>query len=297
MMKYFIIINPNSGIKKSVNIFNSIISPELNKRGHTFEFQITNHQYHAKKIVQEINLKNKDAILVLGGDGTMHEVINGMLCRADNIKLPIGNLPTGSGNSLLYDLGKYDVPTTLNNILEHKIKKVDVLKVSTSKKIIYSINLVGWGMGNDIGLLAEKLRWIGPMRYNVASIIEIFRYKGRKAEIIIDEQKFSENYALITVCNTVHVGKGMKMAPNANLDDGKMDIVMIKDNFSKLELLNLFPKLFTGEHIKNKKVIYKQGKCFTLNPLKDEILNIDGEIVGETPITIEVIPKAIELLN
>ena len=114
---------------------------------------------------------------------------------------------------------------------------------------------------------------------------------------VIDEQKFSENYALITVCNTVHVGKGMKMAPNANLDDGKMDIVMIKDNFSKLELLNLFPKLFTGEHIKNKKVIYKQGKCFTLNPLKDEILNIDGEIVGETPITIEVIPKAIELLN
>ena len=297
MMKYFIIINPNSGIKKSVNIFNSIISPELNKRGHTVESQITERQYHAKKIIQKINLKDKDAVLVLGGDGTMHEVINGLLCRADGIKLPIGNLPTGSGNSLLYDLGKYDVPTTLNNILKHKVKKVDVLKVSTSKKIIYSINLVGWGMGNDIGLLAEKLRWIGPMRYNIASIIEIFRYKGRKAEIIIDEQKFSENYALITACNTIHVGKGMKMAPNASLNDGKMDIVMIKNNFSKLELLNLFPKLFTGEHIKNKKVIYKQGKCFTLNPLKDEILNIDGEIVGETPITIEVIPKAIELLN
>ena len=297
MMKYFIIINPNSGIKKSVNIFNSIISPELNKRGHTVESQITDHQYHAKKIIQKINLKNKDAILVLGGDGTIHEVVNGMLCREDNMKLPIGNLPTGSGNSLLYDLGKYDIPTTLNNILEHKVKRLDLLKVSTSKKIIYSINLVGWGMGNDIGLLAEKLRWIGPMRYNIASIIEIFRYKGRKAEIIIDEQKFNENYALITACNTIHVGKGMKMAPNASLNDGKMDIVMIKNNFSKLELLNLFPKLFTGEHIKNKKVIYKQGKCFTLNPLKDEILNIDGEIVGETPITIEVIPKAIELLN
>ena len=53
MMKYFIIINPNSGIKKSVNIFNSIISPELNKRGHTVESQITDHQYHAKKIMED----------------------------------------------------------------------------------------------------------------------------------------------------------------------------------------------------------------------------------------------------
>ena len=297
MMKYFIIINPNSGTKKSVNIFNSMIYPQLKKRGDSVEFQITEYQYHAKEIIEKINLEDKDGVLVLGGDGTMHEVVNGMLNRKDAIKVPIGNLPTGSGNSLLYDLGKYDISTTLNNILEHKVKTIDVLKVSTLKKIIYSINLIGWGMGNDIGLLAEKLRWIGPMRYNIASIIEIFRYKGREAEIIIDEQKFSGNYALITACNTIHVGKGMKMAPNASLDDGKMDIVMIKNNFSKLELLNLFPKLFTGEHIKNKKVIYKQGKYFTLNPLEDEILNIDGEIVGKTPIAIEVIPKAIELLN
>ena len=106
-----------------------------------------------------------------------------------------------------------------------------------SKKI-YSINLVGWGMGNDIGVLAEKLRWLGPIRYNIASIIEIFRFKGKKAVLTIDSDTQDDYYALITICNTIHVGKGMKMAPNAILDDGKMDVVVIKNNFTKFEIFN-----------------------------------------------------------
>ena len=72
---------------------------------------------------------------------------------------------------------------------------------------------------------------------------------------------------------------------------------MIKNNFTKFELLKLFPKLFSGEHIKNNKVIYKQAESFTLKPLNDEILNIDGEIIGRTPIDIKIINKGIELLN
>jgi len=297
-MNYIIIINPNSGKKKSVKIFKNKISPILKNLNHDFQHYITKYPGHATKIVENENLNDKNAIIVLGGDGTMHEVVNGLLRREDKVKIPIGNLPTGSGNSLLYDLGKTDIDTTLTNILKHEIKNIDVLEVKTEKNKIYSINLIGWGMGNDIGVLAEKLRWLGPMRYNIASIIEIFRYKGRKAKIILDNnEQFSDNYALITICNTIYVGKGMKMAPHAKLNDGKMDIIMIKDDFSKIELLKLFPKLFTGEHIQNQKVIYKQAKSFRLNPTKNEILNIDGEISGKTPITVNTIPKAIELLN
>jgi len=296
-MNYYILINPNSGKKKSLDTFNKILKPILDKKNHTYTHQLTTHQNHAKEIIQKIDLSDTDAILVLGGDGTMHEVVNGMLNREDNYKIPVGNIPTGSGNSLLYDIGKYDIKKTIDLILKNNIRKIDVLKVSSKTQIIYSINLVGWGMGNDIGVLAEKLRWLGPMRYNVASIIEIFRFKGRKAILSIDNNKYEDYYTLITVCNTIHVGKGMKMAPKATLDDGKMDIVMIKNNFTKFELLKLFPKLFSGEHIKNNKVIYKQAESFTLKPLNDEILNIDGEIIGRTPIDIKIINKGIELLN
>ena len=296
-MNFLIIINPNSGKRKSVSVFKNILKPSLELNSINYRTKTTTHSGHAEQIIESIDLLNFNAILVLGGDGTMHEVINGLLKRDDGINLPIGNIPTGSGNSLLYDLGKFDIKDTINIILKNKIRKIDILELSTLNKKIYSMNLIGWGMGNDIGLRAEKMRWLGPMRYNVASLIEILKYKGRQATIKIDSIKYDDSYALITICNTIHVGKGMKMAPNASLNDKKMDIIMIKDNFSKLELLKLFPQLFSGNHIKNKKVTYIQAETFSLKSLKNDILNIDGEIKGETPINIKVIPECIKLLN
>ena len=296
-MNFLIIINPNSGKRKSVNVFKNILKPSLERNSINYETNTTTHSGHAEQIIESVDLLNFNAILVLGGDGTMHEVINGLLKREDGINLPIGNIPTGSGNSLLYDLGKFDIKNTINIILKNKIRKIDILELSTLNKKIYSMNLIGWGMGNDIGLRAEKMRWLGPMRYNVASLIEILKYKGRQATITIDNIKYDDSYALITICNTIHVGKGMKMAPNASLNDKKMDIIMIRDNFSKFELLKLFPQLFSGNHIKNKKVTYIQAETFSLKSLKNDVLNIDGEIKGETPINIKVIPECIKLLN
>ena len=296
-MNFLIIINPNSGKRKSVSVFKKYLKPSLENHSFNYETKTTTHYGHAEQIIESIDLLDFNAILVLGGDGTMHEVINGLLNREDKINLPIGNIPTGSGNSLLYDLGKFNIRESIDIIFKNETRKIDILELSTLNKKIYSMNLVGWGMGNDIGLRAEKMRWLGPMRYNIASLIEILKYKGRNATIKIDNIEYKDSYALITICNTKHVGKGMKMAPNASLNDKKMDIIMIKDNFSKLELLKLFPQLFSGNHIKNKKVTYIQAETFTLKTLKNDILNIDGEIKGETPINIKVLPKCIKLLN
>lgn len=296
-MNFLVIINPNSGKRKSISVFNNILKPSLELNSINYKTKTTTHSGHAEQIIESIDLLNFNAVLVLGGDGTMHEVINGLLKREDGINPPIANIPTGSGNSLLYDLGKFDIKDTINIILKNKIRKIDILELSTLNKKIYSMNLIGWGMGNDIGIRAEKMRWLGPMRYNVASLIEILKYKGRQATIKIDGIKYDDSYALITICNTIHVGKGMKMAPNASLNDKKMDIIMIKDNFSKFELLKLFPQLFSGNHIKNKKVTYVQAETFSLKTLKNDILNIDGEVKGETPINIKVIPECIKLLN
>ena len=87
-MNYFIIINPNSGKKKSIGVFKKVLIPILNKNNHTYTYQLTTHRNHAKEIILKLNLSNIDAILVLGGDGTMHEVVNGILNRDDDKKIP-----------------------------------------------------------------------------------------------------------------------------------------------------------------------------------------------------------------
>ena len=295
-MKYLVIINPESGKKKSKYIFDSVVYPKLKNNNSKFDYEFTNKSYHAENIVKEYDLSTIDAIIILGGDGTMHEVVSGLLKRKDNLIVPIGLLPTGSGNSLLHDLNSLNTNKALDKIFKNKYQLIDVIEILFNEKKYYSINLVGWGMGTDIGILSEKLRWIGPVRYNLASIFKIFTYKAKYAKLIIDGNELSDYFLLVVICNTKHVGRGMKMAPKAILNDGKVDIITINSDVNKFELLKLFPKIFSGKHIDSSKVKYLQGSSVELVS-KEDILNIDGELKGQTPFKIKVLNKKIKLLN
>lgn len=297
MMNTLIIANPISGKKKTKKILDTVVLRTLNINNITYKTHLTEFSLHAREIVNKVQLNDYDFILVLGGDGTMHEVIDGMLNRDDHSNIPIGLLPTGSGNSLLHDRGNTDIETSLQKILEYKITNIDVLKVKTSKNIFYSLNLIGWGMVNDISIRAENNRWMGPMRYNISSIIEIFKYHPKHVDFEIDGESYQGKYTFIIACNTIHIGKGMKMAPHAKLNDGKMDLIIIRDNFKKMKLLRMFPKIFNGSHIHDKIVDYKQAKQIKIIPKSDSTINIDGEIKGKTPISIKVLPGEVKLLN
>ena len=139
-MKYLIITNPISGKRKSISILKNQIIPHLKTQKINFESFITEYPSHANKKINTCNLNEIERIIVLGGDGTMHEVINGMLSRNDNKNIPIGLLPTGSGNSLIHDLNQLDIKNTLNTILTDRIQKVDLLKITTPNEELFSIN-------------------------------------------------------------------------------------------------------------------------------------------------------------
>ena len=297
MMNVLIIANPMSGKKKTKIILDTIVLKTLVTNNISYKIHLTEFPLHARELINKVPLKNYNFILVLGGDGTMHEVIDGMLDRDDDSNIPIGLLATGSGNSLLHDRGNTNIDTSLQKILKYKITNIDVLKVKTPENIFYSLNLVGWGMVNDISVRAENNRWMGPMRYNISSLIEIFQCHPKYVDFEIDGNSYKGKYTFIIACNTKHVGKGMKMAPNAKLNDGKMDLIIIKDNFKKIKLLKMFPKIFNGSHIHDKIVNYKQAKEIKIIPKSHSTINIDGEIKGRTPISIKVLPGKIKLLN
>ena len=103
-MKLCFLINPNSGKKKSTQIFKSI-RPILNKKKIDFDYFETNYKNHAKDLIYKIKLDQYDGLIIIGGDGTFHEAVNGLMIRHDNLKIPIGIIPGGSGNSFLF--GRY----------------------------------------------------------------------------------------------------------------------------------------------------------------------------------------------
>ena len=293
-MKFIVIVNPFSGKKQGSEIFNKI-KKKFDSKNIDLTLITTEFPGHAEKIIKECNFENYHGILMIGGDGTFHEIVNGMFNRMDKKKIPIGIIPGGTGNSFMLDLGITDSNLAVDKILMGKTRFIDVIKLDMEQTVKYSINLVGWGMITDIGFTAENLRWMGNARYTISAIIQIFFKNYRKAEFEINGKRSVKNFMFVVGCNSIHVGKGMRMAPKAKLDDGLMDIIVVDSNISRIRLLSVLPKLFKGTHIDEPEVQYYQSNKFSLIPDNYDSLIIDGEMIGKTPIVAEIIPSSIDI--
>jgi diacylglycerol kinase family enzyme len=150
-------------------------------------------------------------------------------------------------------------------------------------------------MASRVNQISDQLRILGGLRYNIASLIGIASMKKNQLILKMDGQQINEDVLFFLALNTVYTGKGMKMAPNADFSDGLIDIIMFK-NATKLEVLGIFLKLFSGNHIHHPKVTYKQVEAFSIGTDEDE-LNIDGENKGKTPIDVRIIKKCITLVK
>ena len=294
MKRFYLAVNPHGGLKKGMGILDAV-RPILEDGGAELTVLETEYAGHARDYANEVDYEGYDGFCAIGGDGTMHEVVNGMLKRQDGQILPIGLVTGGTGNSFMHDLDCLDPELAAKRILTGRLRPVDIAMVDANGEIYFGFNIVGWGMPTDINELAEKMRWLGGQRYNIASIIEVLKYKQRLAKLIIDGNTVVGDFGFILGCNTIHTGKGMKMAPLAQLNDGMIDLIIAR-KASRTKLLRLFPKLFSGAHVGDPIVEYRQVKEFSIIPQEDNILNIDGEMIGSTPIHVSMMPGAINVL-
>ncbi|MCH8194280.1 MAG: diacylglycerol kinase family lipid kinase [Planctomycetes bacterium] len=297
-MKVSVILNPYGGGRRGRGVLAQVL-PLFQSAGVDVTLSETTHPGHATSIVQELTLGGLDAIAVIGGDGTLNEVVNGMLSREDKQKIPIGVIPGGSGNAFAHDLGLLNPKEAAQAILGQRPTAVDAIRVELtgSAEPVYALNILGWGLVTDIGQMAQKLRWLGERRYTLVTVMEIFRHRARAATLVLDDKEIVDDFAFVIACNTIHTGKGMKVAPKARLDDGLMDVVVIREHGQKMRLLKLFPKLFEGKHIEDPLCEYYQVRRCAILPEKEGPLNLDGDIMGRTPVRLEVVPKAFSVFS
>ena len=289
-----LIVNPVSGIKNNQLAAHNIVK-YFKKKLINIDTIYTTNKGFAKEYVYNLKANKYDSLLILGGDGTINEVLNGILSRKDKYLPIFGFLPGGTGNSVMHDLGYLTIESALSSIIKKKIKYIDVMAFQFSKFIEYSINILGWGLVSDIAILEEKLRFLGSSRYNIASIYYILKLKKRLATIITDNQKFENQYLFLLIQNTIHTGKGMQAAPKAKLDDGLLDIILVDHTINRIQLMLLLPKLFNGTHINSQYVQYKQIKNIELRPKINEAVNIDGDVKNNTPVKISILNKKLPI--
>jgi len=145
-------------------------------------------------------------------------------------------------------------------------------------------------------VLAEKLRCIGTIRYDVASIITLLIKKSYQAKLTIDEKPENEiSCSFLVGCNSKHTGKGMYIAPNGGFKDRVIDFVTVDNKVSRLQIANLFSKVYSGKHIELPYVQMEKVNSFKINSNQETFFNIDGELVKSKSVYAKVFPNSVNI--
>jgi YegS/Rv2252/BmrU family lipid kinase len=292
MKRILLLVNPYAGTGDNLKNLELIKSKLTNWK---IEVLISQYKNHFEDYLTKNQLNDFDSIGVIGGDGTMHDIVNGLKDKIDSTP-PIILFPCGTGNSFNHDINCFDIETAIQRLNLGKVQEIDIYKLTQieDNATILFFNIVGWGLVTEINSFAEKLRWFGGMRYNIASIIKIFSNPKFKAIVEVENKELKADFTFILACNTKHTGKAMKIAPLAELSDGLLDILIVK-HIPFYQLLKLFPLIFSGKHINSPLLQYIKTSKIIVKSLPLE-LNIDGEIKSKAPFSLELYNQKLKMI-
>lgn len=224
-------------------------------------------------------------VVAVGGDGLVHLVLQ----QIANSTIPLAILPAGTGNDFCRTLGwpLDNVESILHDVTAKAPTRVDLGIVDGE----WFGAILSTGFDSMVNERANSMKWPkGPSKYNVAIMLELFGFKPRDYQIDIDGQRFSTKAMLIAIGNGQSYGGGMRVCPNADVNDDLLD-VMVLSPISKFAFLRVFPKVYAGTHIKHPAVKILRGKKVRIH--SEAVAYADGERVGPLPIEAESVPSAL----
>lgn len=292
-MKLLLIYNSQAGGKRSAKYLSRILE-YFEQKNIEIDLQITKYKWHGIELVKNADFQFYNGIIASGGDGTLFEVVNGYCLNPQEKKPPIGLIPNGTGNAFARELNlkSFEWKKAIDLIEKNKVKKIDAAKLNTEGKTYYYINILGIGWPAEVGKSVEKIKYLGEISYLFAVLYHIIFMKNVKTEIVIDGKKISRETIFIEVGNTRYTGSTFIMCPNAIIDDGFLDVVIV-NKCSRLRIIQLLPTIFTGKHIYKKEVEVIKAKSISINTQQKETLIPDGELLGSTPIKVECLAKEV----
>jgi len=263
------------------------------------EFRATQDPLEFAQIAQEEAAKGRERIFALGGDGTFQVLLNAL---AGNSRVSLGILPAGSGNDLAKALGLPRDPVQAAEaiLLRGQTSCLDAVRVRTAD----GVERLYMG-GGGIGLDAEAARFAsgayrkirGRSRYLLSAIRALWGFQPVSARVCFEgsaEESLECKALLLGVLNTPSYGAGLRLAPDASLVDGKLDLVILED-LSLLEIANLLPRLALSGEIRTQKMQRHRLRKARIETERPCAFHGDGEIVGQTPVDVAAIPGAMRV--
>jgi diacylglycerol kinase (ATP) len=297
-LKVLVILN---GVSNKKKIFYSTILPEL-KANFEVTVEETLHAGHAIQLA--ISAQNFDAIISAGGDGTLNQVLNGLLSNGFDSLPKLGLIPLGSGNDFAGAIGLgYEVNQLVSLLKRNQPQLTDIGKLvchdSANKEITkYFINVASIGMGPATVLQMEKMpRWLGSnLRYLAAILHTFFMHKATDLSIETDTWRWNGKVRVWAMANGQSFGNKIFIAPFSKVDDGVLDAFLASD-VPLLKFLVYLQQLKSKMKVVDSKIQYHQGAVFTLHSCERTAIEAEGEIQGYLPARIEILSKRISIFR
>lgn len=303
--KVHLLVNPFSGKKRGRAVAGKVIDL-LQTAGVEVAVTYSAYSGHLVSLASALSVDEGELIGVVGGDGSLSEVITGRMAENIDRRDTFAVIPAGTGNSQAHDLGLTSVEVAVEAMLRGRRQALDLARVELTEglpgstggpMVRFSHNLVTWGLGVDSTIQAEKMRWMGPIRYDVGIVLAILAARRRTATLRLDGRPITEDFTLFLVQNSQTGGSQLPLAPGASMDDGLMDIGILK-KMTRRDVFKAFGMLKSeGRHVYHPQVDYHRFTTLSIETEHPTAINIDGENIGSTPLKMEVLNQAINIMR
>ena len=253
----------------------------------------------AEEIARTARADGRERVVVIGGDGTLQEVVNGLMGVTGDSMPVMGIVPCGRGNDLARSIGLPRSPSVAWRVaVAGGSGAVDVLHASGDHGTQRWFASAG-GAGFDAQVAAamsERQGWRrSAMGYAIATLNELRRYGNRPLRMTVDEGPPVERRALfVAVANGEYYGGGMRIAPGAEINDGSFDVCLVGD-ISRTEAVRWLPRLYRGTHLANRNVELLRGKSIRIESVEPTAVHLDGEPFGALPVRITAHPAVLHI--
>ncbi|HWY44969.1 MAG TPA: diacylglycerol kinase family protein [Candidatus Sulfotelmatobacter sp.] len=295
--RFLAIVNPAAGGGKSAKLAGAALK-QLRENGLAVDVIATTGRGHAVELAAEAYSQGYRRFLAVGGDGTAHEILNGLFGRAKaQERVSLGFLPLGTGNSFLRDFAKEGADASLRALLERRTRPVDLIRLTHSTGELYSLNILSIGFTADVGALTNRyFKSLGPLGYLLGVLVRVARLKRRSLTLRCDDDIEWDNRRslFLTFNNSKYTGGNMLIAPDADSTDGYIEFVRWGP-IGRLGLLRTLPRLYDGTHIHHPLASRRAVRHVEFNlPVPVDVL-IDGEIETLECKSIDILPGAVDV--
>jgi diacylglycerol kinase (ATP) len=238
-----------------------------------------------------------DVVVAAGGDGTLNEVANGVAAvRGGLARVALGLLPLGTGNDLARTLGiPTDLPAAVAHLATSRVRRLDA--ASLDGRLFLNASGGGFTAETSTFVSSALKAWTGRFAYVVGGVQALREHVPVRTDVAIDGHRFARvRLHLFAVCNGRTLGGGYTLAPQAEPDDGWLDVLLVHGH-SSLDLMTLLPRLSSGQHVDEAQVLYTRARRVSLRFARRTTVNVDGEVLVRAACHYRLLPGAVRFVG